>query len=669
MKRASFLCLAFLLFCSLPSMAQQQNEEDIVRLISADTIQHLKSNEGVFRKAWGSARFLHNKTYILCDTAIWDTQNNLIDAKGHVQVIQERTRLTGETIHYRGNDNWAEVRGKLVELFDDEENRLRTTNLDFNTKDSIGIFRHGGSMIDKDGNVLESLDGYYYSKEKRFHFRRSVEMCTDTIQIQADSINYHTDIKRVIFGGNVHAWHTAGYLTAQHGYYDRDIEHFHFFKDVYSLGEKQEIWADTLFYNRAQNTGSLYGNIQILDTLQSVILLGDEGHFQQEPQKALLTKKPAFLTYSKDEEGLVDTLFFRADTLSYHSLPKHAVDSTELQAAEARLRTLLPPPPPDTTQAALNDSLQTAPPLPLSDKLASRNPQDSLPPRLATDSIPSRLPPSNLSLSDSLQHHTAALSDSLQARDSLYQMRPLPTDSLALTDSLSLAPSPPLDTTAISFLRAYPKVQFYRSNGQGVCDSLVFNGLDSTLRMYGAPALWHEKNQFTADSIQFWIHQGQINRTDLFSSAYIVAQEDSLLFNQIKGKDMIGYFRDNDVYRFDVLDAVEVVLFMREGDDNLITSLNQKESKTMTAFLKNRQVQSLRYYTNFKTKLVPLIQTTDKDQRLSNFVWRAEERPLDRYTITPRHIRPSAAQVVHKRSKPRFHFTQQYFPEHPLPGI
>jgi Organic solvent tolerance protein OstA len=621
MKRVSFLCFAFLLLCSLPTIAQQQNEEDIVRLISADTIQHLKSDNGVFRKAWGSARFLHNKTYILCDTATWDMQNNIIDAKGHVQVIQERTRLTGETIHYRGDDNWAEVRGNLVELFDDEGNRLRTNYLDFNTKDSIGIFRHGGSMVDKDGGVLESLSGYYYSKEKRFHFQRSVEMCTDTVQIQADSVNYHTDIKRVIFGGNVRAWHTAGYLTAQRGYYDRDIEHFHFFKDVYLLGEKQEIWADTLFYNRAQNAGSLYGNIQILDTLQSIILLGDEGHFQQNPQKALLTKKPAFLNYGTDDKGVVDTLFFRADTLAYHSLPKHAVDSAELQAAESRLKFLLPPPQKDSTQTALNDSLQVAePPQPLPDSLA---------------------PP--------------LLQDSLQRA--------------ALPDSLASAPPPPLDTTAISFLRAYPKVQFYRSNGQGVCDSLVFNGLDSTLRMYGRPALWHEKNQFTADSIQFWIHQGQINRADLFSSAYIVAQEDSLLYNQIKGKDMIGYFRDNDVYRFDVLDAVEVILFMREGDDNFITSLNQKESKTMTAFLKERQVQSLRYYTDFKTKLIPLVQTTDKDQRLTNFVWRAEERPLDRYTITTRHIRPSAALTTHKWTKPRFLFSQRYFPEHPLPGV
>ena len=640
--RVLLLCLSLLLSSFLPTLAQQQKEEDLVRLLSADTIQHIKSNGRVVRTAWGNARFLHNNTYILCDTALWDTESNIIDAKGHVQVIQERTRLTGETIHYRSNDNWAEVRGKIVQLFDDEGNQLRTTNLDFNTKDSIGIFRHGGSMLDKDGNVLESLDGYYYSKEKRFHFLRSVEMFTDTVRIMADEINYHTDIKSAIFEGNVHAWHTSGYLTAQRGRYDREIEHFHFFQDVYLLGDKQEVWADSLFYDRSRDAGTLRGNIQILDTLQSIILLGDEAHFQQNPQKALITRKPAFLQYGKDEEGVVDTLFFRADTLAYHSLPKHAVDSAELDAAASRLKFLLPPPPPDTTKTALSDSLQTADsPQPLSDSLASKL-QDGQPNRLAADSL-------HLQLTDSLQLRF--------------------TDSLALRDSIPLAPPPPLDTTAISFLQAYPRVQFYRSNGQGICDSLVFNGLDSTLRMYGDPVLWNEKNQFTADSIQFWIYEGKINRADLFSSAYIIAQEDSLLFNQVKGKDMIGYFRDNDVYRFDVLEAAEIIFFLRDGDGQPITSLNQKESKALTINLKERKVQSVHYRSDFKNKLVPIAQTTDKDHRLTNFIWREEERPLDRYTITQRQIRPSVADITHRRDKPRFLFTQKYFPEHPLPGI
>jgi hypothetical protein len=66
--------------------------------------------------------------------------------------------------------------------------------------------------------------------------------------------------------------------------------------------------------------------------------------------------------------------------------------------------------------------------------------------------------------------------------------------------------------------------------------------------------LWNERNQFSADSIQFFFQNDQISRADLFSSAFIIAkEEDVLLFNQIKGKDMIGYFRDNDIYKFEVL--------------------------------------------------------------------------------------------------------------------
>ncbi|MDY0333079.1 MAG: OstA-like protein [Bacteroidales bacterium] len=219
-----FTLLGFGLLLTQSNLLAQQtvptrSEEDKIYLLSAREAELFELFGINYRKVTGPARFLHNNTFILCDTAIWNTREDIIDAIGNVEIIQEGTRLTGETIHYIGNQNIAQVRGKVVELTDKENNRLRTKHLDFNTKDSIGYFFNGGSMLDTNATIMESRRGYYYSKEKLFCFYDNVEMGTDTLKIKADSLYYHSDLELAKFWGDIQSWHTYGFLTSERGTY------------------------------------------------------------------------------------------------------------------------------------------------------------------------------------------------------------------------------------------------------------------------------------------------------------------------------------------------------------------------------------------------------------------------------------------------------------------
>jgi lipopolysaccharide export system protein LptA len=261
MRKRRLFFFIFLLLSGFEVYAQR--EEDKVHLLSAELAEFYEYFGVKYRRVIGPARFLHNNTFILCDTALWNTTTNEIDAIGHVEVIQKGTRLTGETIHYIGDINVAEVRGRVVELIDKDQNRLRTQHLNFNTKDSIGYFFNGGSMVDNEGTILESRRGYYYSKEKLFSFYEHVEMGTDTVRIKADSLYYHSDINLAEFWGNVQGWHTDGFLTAEEGTYDRENEIFNFIRNVYIQTDEQEVWADDVTYDRNKNTARLIKNIQI----------------------------------------------------------------------------------------------------------------------------------------------------------------------------------------------------------------------------------------------------------------------------------------------------------------------------------------------------------------------------------------------------------------------
>ena len=112
---------------------QQPQEEDKVHLISAQSAQLIEQGGKSYRKVVGPAKFLHNDTYLLCDTALWNVSTNVIDAVGHVRIIQDRTQLSSETLQYVVDDNMAKFRGSLVQLEDKDKNVLSRRDLDFVT--------------------------------------------------------------------------------------------------------------------------------------------------------------------------------------------------------------------------------------------------------------------------------------------------------------------------------------------------------------------------------------------------------------------------------------------------------------------------------------------------------------------------------------------------------
>ena len=180
------LCLAVL----SPSLRAQEKRDSLARLVSAQSAQLIEEGSVQYRKVIGPARFLHNGTYLVCDTALWNVNTNIIDAIGHVQLIQDRTRLTSQTLQYVVDDDLAKFRGSLVQLEDKDHNILRTKYLDYNTKDSVAIFQNGGAMRDKDGQIIESQYGSYDGKAGLFIFNDEVNMFTDSAFVRTSRLKY-----------------------------------------------------------------------------------------------------------------------------------------------------------------------------------------------------------------------------------------------------------------------------------------------------------------------------------------------------------------------------------------------------------------------------------------------------------------------------------------------
>ena len=187
-------------------------------LLSSQSAQMVDIQGNSYRKVIGPARFLHNNTYLICDTALWNVDTKIIEAWGNVSILQEETVLKSDKLTYLIDLDLAQFRGSVVQLTDKENNTLRTRYLDYNTKDSVAVFSKGGSMRDKDGQIIESMDGTYDSKLKQFTFKEKVNMFTDSIFVKTNTLLYDSPTSLATFGFNTNAWKDENMLSSDAGW-------------------------------------------------------------------------------------------------------------------------------------------------------------------------------------------------------------------------------------------------------------------------------------------------------------------------------------------------------------------------------------------------------------------------------------------------------------------
>ena len=719
-----FLCVLAAM-AGFPLFAQQEQEQDsLVVLISAKSAQMVDIEGASYRKVIGPARFLHNNTYLLCDTALWNVETRIIDAWGDVSILQEETVLTSEKLTYLIDNDLAQFRGTLVQLVDKDHNTLRTRHLDYNTKDSVAVFMNGGAMRDKDGQIVESRNGTYDSKVKTFTFETDVNMFTDSIFVKTKDLKYESDLNLATFGRATNAWKDENMLSSESGWYDRGRELFFFTDMVHVMSEEQEGWCDSLYFDRITSGIEMLGNAQVSDTTRNVYGLAGRLEYVDSLAKVTMTRKPAVITQTENPDGSIDTVYLGAEKLVYYTIKKCDIDSMVVVDAGKRLESLAIDPvgtfrkkaaeeaAKAAEEAAKNDpnyrpkgaaggpqsgaakpapgsakqgpaakgaAVSPAKSAPGASRTAQRKPAATAAPpdslTLASDSL--KITPDSLAvMSDTLaEPRLRTLSDTLPSADSLVKPAlpdsiSLPdslavTDSLALSDSLALADSVvvvPPDTTKIGFLEAIGKVKIYKKDMQVVCDSLLYSDLDSLARLFKEPIIYQEiYRQYTADSVSLVVRNGGMEKASLMSNAFIAIQEDTSHFDQIKGAEMLAYFDDKGgLRRFDVLGGANALFYLEEND--ALATVNKAESKMLSATFKEGELQRVYYFDQAKNDGYPVVQLTPEELKLKGFNWQPEKRPADRNAVTPLSLRPSQRKSYEARPRATFVQTEKYFP-------
>ena len=681
------VALALLSGISFFLFARADEEEKYVRLVKAQSVNIITDADGkAFRKAV-DATFLHNGTLLICDTAYWRVDENIINAKGNVRLSQEGTELTSEKLDYYVNDNLAQFRGGVVQLRDKENNILRTHFLDYNTADSVAVFSKGASMKDKDGQIIESLDGTYSSKAKLFTFEKDVNMFTDSVFIKTQALDYHTDSQKAVFRTYIDFWKDDNMLTASSGWYERNDEIFFFTGDVHGTTDKQETWCDSLYFYRIPNNVLMKGSIQLQDSLHNTTAVSRYLFYEDSLSTVTLRKEAAVAIVTEDDLSQKDTLYFGADTLVYYTLRHCDIPKSELANSTARISEIMTDPVGEYRKKAaeaaakaqaeaLEKAAGTRPGLKpdaaskkqLADPDAA--PEDS--PKAPEDAVSA--PADNVAaLKDSIGVAADSVKVALDSVNVAADSLGVPKDSLSVTadsakvalDSLSVAAdsvSVAVDTTKYGFAFARGNVKIFRRDIQVRCYSMHYSDLDSIARFYKDPVIWNEENrQYYSDSLAVLIKKGRVDRASLMSNAFVVTQEDSLLYDQIKSAEIMAFFDSTSALkRFDALGGATAVFFLRENDR--LATVNKVESKMLSGNFVKGNIDRIYYYDSPKNDAYPVVQFPQQERYLKGFRWIPELRPTGKQDITTLSIRPSQRKMYAERPRARFKQTDIYFP-------
>lgn len=677
------IALALLSGISFFLFARADEEEKYVRLVKAQSVNIITDADGkAFRKAVG-ATFLHNGTLLICDTAYWRVDENIINAKGNVRLSQEGTELTSEKLDYYVNDNLAQFRGGIVQLRDKENNILRTHYLDYNTADSVAVFSKGASMKDKDGQIIESLDGTYSSKAKLFTFEKDVNMFTDSVFIKTQALDYHTDSQKAVFRTYIDFWKDDNMLSASSGWYERNDEIFFFTGDVHGTTDKQETWCDSLYFYRIPNNVLMKGSIQLQDSLHNTTAVSRYLFYEDSLSTVTLRKEAAVAIVTENDLSQKDTLYFGADTLVYYTLRHCDIPKSELANSTARISEIMTDPVGEYRKKAAEAAAKAQ--AEALEKAAGTRP--GLKPETASKKQPAT-PADNVAApkdsigvkADSLGVAADSVKVALDSLNVAADSLGAPRDSLSVTadslgvaadsvkvalDSLNVAAdsvSVAVDTTKYGFAFARGNVKIFRRDIQVRCDSMHYSDLDSIARFYKDPVIWNEENrQYYSDSLAVLIKKGRVDRASLMSNAFVVTQEDSLLYDQIKSAEIMAFFDSTSALkRFDALGGATAVFFLRENDR--LATVNKVESKMLSGNFVKGNIDRIYYYDSPKNDAYPVVQFPQQERYLKGFRWIPELRPTGKQDITTLSIRPSQRKMYAERPRAKFRQTDIYFP-------
>lgn len=246
----------------------------------------------------------------------------------------------------------------------------------------------------------------------------------------------------------------------------------------------------------------------------------------------------------------------------------------------------------------------------------------------------------NITITDTINQGIirAHYAEVFKAKDSVFATKRAVAISLVEQDSLYTHG----DTLMITgkpearIMRAYNNAKFFKTNMSGKSDSIHSEQKTGLIQLITNPVIWNGVNQMTGDSIHIIsnVKTEKLDSLKVLNNAFIISV-DSISktgYNQAKGKDLFGQFKENELRILDLDKNTEVIYYMYNDDDELI-GINKTIASAIRITMANNDIEELTFRTQPEGDIFPEKELPLEERKLKGFIWRGDEQILTKDDI------------------------------------
>ncbi len=557
----------------------------------------------------GDVQLRKDTVFIWCDSAYLRNENYL-RAMGRIALQQgDSVKIFADSMVYF--NGLAQLFGDVI--LEDRAKQLFTERLDYRTDTKVGSYFTGGLLVNGDSK-LSSKKGYYYVNAQEMFFKDSVLVEDPRIRLRSDTLGYGMETEIVRFFGPTRIQSGDSLqLYTERGFYDIASEEASFWQNAQFANPDQQASADTINYLGLIEKYDLIGNAwfrdqgryakadKIIYQAQSGMTTLEGNAFVQDSVQQVEAPLIQFNRESGNYQTKGRTYFSDPPNLLFADQLDYDEDSEFGYATGNVIWT--------DTSADLSVFCERADYKRSTGYLKASGGQFGRP-----------------------FLKTIVDEDSLfLAADTLYSV---------VSDTIGGQPN--------RLLVAYPDVRLFKSDMQGLCDSLIYSSRDSLFHLYKEPIIWSDTSQFTADTMTILMRNQQIDQIFLKNRALILNSPDLRFFNQIQGREIDAFFVENELRKMEVSGNAISVYYALDDSDAYV-GVNKVLCSEMNVFFGSNRVERIHFLAEPKGEFLPMGTTDHENLKLEGYNWGVRTRPAtfqDLFTIPLQLPKPESTDEI-----------------------
>ena len=314
-------------------IAQWALGQDMVYLIHSNTLNFDEARLPDAQILRGDVIFRHDSALMYCDSAYFFDKQNSLHAFSHVKFVQGDTLFGfGDALYYDGNTKKARLRKnvKLVHY----STVLTTDSLNYDRNSNLAYYFTGGTIKDS-LNTLTSVWGQYHPPTKQAIFRKKVDLVNANFTLSSDTLKYNTENHIAdIVGPTTVVYEEETTILSTLGQYNTENEQSTLYQRSQVLhNDGKQMTGDTIFYDKQNGYGRVWGNMEMKDTVQRITLYGNYGELYELDSRGFATDSALMVDWSEE-----DYSYMHADTLFTEDVHYLLSDSSDIDTTYKQIR-------------------------------------------------------------------------------------------------------------------------------------------------------------------------------------------------------------------------------------------------------------------------------------------------------------------------------------------